>query len=395
MKSRTVRTANSGFSIVELTISLAVTLLVVGAAFRLVDPTGAAFQVQPETADLQQRLRVASDTLSRDLIGAGGSPLLVSGQAPNPPIAPAVFPSRVGRLGADAPGSFNASRITVWSVEQTAPQARLASPLISSSGSVTIVPGEACHDGVDSCGFRTGMTVAVFGSSGAWDLFSVTGVGGSELTVHHNLRDSSTIHAAGESVVAQVTLHSYMLRNDARAGYPRLVRYDGAGAADQPVVEHVVDLRFEYLGEAQPPDLVLAGDPAHPRVTYGPPPPPFDLQPTAYPPGENCVFARTTSGAIAPRLSALAPGPVVVPLLPSMLTDGPWCPDSASPNRYDADLLRVRAVGVTIRVEAAIASLRGPAGPLFTRGGTSTNSRLVPDRVTRLLIAPRPLNLVR
>jgi hypothetical protein len=54
---------------------------------------------------------------------------------------------------------------------------------------------------------------------------------------------------------------------------------------------------------------------------------------------------------------------------------------------------RTRLVRVTLRVEAAAASLRGPAGPLFTRGGTSTTSeRYVPDREVRFDVAPRNLD---
>jgi hypothetical protein len=36
------------------------------------------------------------------------------------------------------------------------------------------------------------------------------------------------------------------------------------------------------------------------------------------------------------------------------------------PNRFDADLLRIRRVRVTMRVQAALSALRGPAGVLFT-----------------------------
>ena len=34
-----------------------------------------------------------------------------------------------------------------------------------------------------------------------------------------------------------------------------------------------------------------------------------------------------------------------------MLTDGPFCPDSTSASRFDADLLRIRKVGVVLRVQ--------------------------------------------
>jgi hypothetical protein len=76
----------------------------------------------------------------------------------------------------------------------------------------------------------------------------------------------------------------------------------------------------------------------------------------------------------------------------AMLGDGPWCPDPADPNRWDADLLRVRAIGVTVRVEAANAALRGPASTLFARGGTSRDGkRWLPDQEIRFYVAPRNL----
>ncbi len=54
---------------------------------------------------------------------------------------------------------------------------------------------------------------------------------------------------------------------------------------------------------------------------------------------------------------------------------------------------RTRRVRVTLRVEAAAASLRGPSGPLFTRAGTSTTpERYVPDREVQFDIAPRNLD---
>jgi hypothetical protein len=78
------------------------------------------------------------------------------------------------------------------------------------------------------------------------------------------------------------------------------------------------------------------------------------------------------------------------------LSDGPWVPDDRSPARWDADLLRVRAIAVTLRLQAASAALRGPAGVLFAYGGTATSARRwVPDVEVRVQVAPRNLNLAR
>jgi hypothetical protein len=93
----------------------------------------------------------------------------------------------------------------------------------------------------------------------------------------------------------------------------------------------------------------------------------------------------------------LAPGgDALAELTSGHLSDGPWCPDEFSRNRFDADLLRVRRILVTLRVQSALASLRGPAGPLFTRGGTARASdRFVPDLIAQFDITPRNMNLGR
>ena len=96
------------------------------------------------------------------------------------------------------------------------------------------------------------------------------------------------------------------------------------------------------------------------------------------------------SGLPVARLAALAGGAALTPLTAAMLSDGPWCPDEASAKRWDADLLRIRKVGITIRVEAAASALRGPASALFANGWTSRDvNRWVPDQEIRFEVSPR------
>jgi hypothetical protein len=112
--------------------------------------------------------------------------------------------------------------------------------------------------------------------------------------------------------------------------------------------------------------------------------------------GENCIFAvDPATAAQAPRLpilfAAAAPNGLVR-LTAAQLTDGPWCPDEANAHRWDADLLRIRAIGVTLRVEAADRALRGPAGPLFVNAGLArSGSRWLPDQTIHFQVSPRNL----
>jgi hypothetical protein len=165
------------------------------------------------------------------------------------------------------------------------------------------------------------------------------------------------------------------------------------------VVDHVVGLHFEYYGDPQPPQLTGTSldDPAGPWTTYGPPPSSISsgVPSPGYAAGENCVF-MVSDGLQVPRLAELSPAPTLVKLTPMQLVDGPWCPDAASADRFDADLYRIRKVIVTIRIEAASQAMRGPASVLFANGGTSTSgSRWLPDEEVTFHVAPRNVNFGR
>ena len=162
-----------------------------------------------------------------------------------------------------------------------------------------------------------------------------------------------------------------------------------------PVVDNVVGLNFDYYGEPQPPQVV---DPVKLTTSYGPHPPSLAAQNPggAFANGENCII-QVVAGSQVPRLPVLGGGgSTLVKLDATNLTDGPWCPDPNNPNKWDADLLRIRKIVVTLRVQSAVASLRGPASALFTVGGTSRKSTAwVPDQEIRFQVTPRNMNLGR
>jgi hypothetical protein len=71
----------------------------------------------------------------------------------------------------------------------------------------------------------------------------------------------------------------------------------------------------------------------------------------------------------------------------AQLTDGPVC--GVSPNRFDGDLLRLRLVRVTLRLDAAADDVRGQ-GRLFARPGRSTSAySLAPDYEISFDVMPR------
>ena len=240
------------------------------------------------------------------------------------------------------------------------------------------------------------MNAIIFDDSGSYDLFTITEVQCPAAHLQHNMSDFNHQYDSG-SQIAQINNHTYYL--DAQAA--QLMHYDGTQNPDIPVVDHVVGFNFDYYGDPQAPQLL---DPLTLKTSYGPKPPPMLKQTTAYPAGENCTF-MVQGGTQVPRLATLgAGGSNLVKLTAAQLgapvngdaTTGAWCPDVNSPNRYNANLLRIRKIVVTIRVESAVTALRGPASTLFTNAGTSRSStRWLPDQEVRFQVTPRNLNLGR
>ena len=394
-----------GFSLSELIIATGIMLVVMGSVFALVNVAEGAFSAQPEMSDLQQRLRVGADTLSKDLIMAGaGAYMGKQAGSLNYSFAP-VLPFRQGAVGDDSPSMFvsssdvraplsSSNRITIIYVPPTTAQTTLAADLTPASLTLQVASESDCPIGVNLCGFAEDMSVLVYDDYGNYDMFSVTSVTDTtaQLSVNKPPDASTTTYKTGTKVVEAVS-HTYYLKPETN----QLMHYDGTGNADVPVVDHVVGLWFEYYGDPNPPMLIRSvTDPIGPWTTYGPKPPALGVQATGYTPGENCTF-RVDAGAQTARLATLpAPTASLVKLKEEWLKDGPFCPDEANVNRWDADLLRIRKIEVTLRVQSAASALRGPHSALFANGGTSRAAdRWVPDREIRFQVSPRNLNLGR
>ena len=391
-------TRQDGFSLVELLLAAAITLIVLGGAFELAGPAQRMFQAQPEASDMQQRMRVAVDALRKDLMMAGAGtyagPAL---GALNYLIAPVMPVRAFGDTPDPARGIFfRTDAISFLYVPSTPSQTRLSAtlapgaldPLIESPPNCPLATPEQV------CGLNEDDRVLLADLSGSWDLYSVDRVVNGVMSFQHRGQPSLTQYPAG-AAVAEIRAGTYYLKTDVSAGTFQLMRHDG-WATELPVVDEVVGLEFRYFGSAEPPQLTgvpLEAVPG-PWTTYGPPPPPIGASRGAWPPGESCTFA-VVDGIHTPRLPTLAPGGLaLVELASARLSDGPWCPDELSRNRFDADLLRVRRIHITLRVQSALASLRGPAGPLFTRGGTArAGDGYVPDLISQFDITPRNMNL--
>ena len=220
----------------------------------MMHPAQGAFAAEPEVADMQQRLRVGADTISKDLImaGAGAYQGLQAGSLGY--YFPSVLPFRQGATNDDPPGTFATDRITIIYVPSTTAQTTLGADL--SGATTTFTPAvesdcprdPATGQPAKLCGFAKDQTVLVYDDSGSYNLFTITAVADSTatLTVKKPGDADSTTFAAGSKIV-EASSHTYYLKTDVPNDIYQLMHYDGTSNSDVPVVDNVVGLEFELL----------------------------------------------------------------------------------------------------------------------------------------------------
>jgi hypothetical protein len=356
----------AGFTLTELLISTAIMLTVTGAIFSLMTPAQGSAQSQPEGADMQQRMRVGAETIFKELVMAGAGPYqgattgsLVNFFAP-------ILPRRTGRTDADATrgaASVKTDAITLAYIPNSYSQTTISNAMPNVSAELKVFDQPNCPRGRELCGFEAGMDVIIFDTTGNFDTFTITLVQDSAGHLQHRQQPLNYPYAAGAQVT-QIVSNTYYLNRQTN----QLMRYNG-GDEDIAIADDVVDLRFDYYG-----------DPASPLL----PKPPAGVA--------NCLY--DAAGAyIGP--APLPPTDGSLAVLPAaILSDGPYC--GSGPNEFDADLLRVRKIKVTLRMQAASASLRGSDTSLFMNPGTARDGeRYLPDYRLTFEVTPRNLNLAR
>ncbi len=314
-----------GFTLVELLVALALTLTLAAILFDFAATSQRIARLQPEAADLTQRLRVAVGAIERDLRTAGAA-------APNGSIGtlsnflPPVVPARTGLQLPDPELTAFRDRVSVLSVADGGWTARLTADLASAVADVPINSADSGCPGAGLCGFSPQARAAIIDTErlgAGFDVFTVTHT---TTALGHSAPNPplSKAYPAATTVVVPVEHRVYYL--DRAAG--RLMVYDGYKSA-LPLVDHVTDLEFTYFADP------------HARSVAPPP----DA-------AGNCAFAPGDSPT--PLLMPLGTASIEIPLV--RFTDGPFC--GIPPNRFDADLLRIRRVRVRLRLRPTITGLK-------------------------------------
>ncbi len=358
------RSSEAGYTLIELLVSTAIMITVTGAIFSLMNPAQGNAQTQPEVADMQQRMRIGNDTIFKELVMSGAGPYQgpVTGSLVNF-FAP-ILPRRVGFQNPDPPATFRSDTITLSYIPNSYSQTTISQAMPTPSAELKVTDQPNCPaDAGNLCGFKEGMDVIIFDQSGNFDIFTITQVQDAAAHLQHRGQDLSKAYDVGASVT-QIVSYTYYLNTQTN----QLMRYNGY-TEDEPIVDNVVDLKFEYFGDPNPP-----------------------VQPKP-PAGEaNCLYDAAGNYVNMPTLTpdegSLAPLPAAI------LKDGPMC--GGGNNAFDADLLRIRKVRVTMRVQAANPALRGSDTTLFKHPGTSRGGeKFVPDYTVSFEVSPRNLNLTR
>jgi hypothetical protein len=345
-----------GYALLELLIATAIGAALLGVLFRFAVSAHTTVAVQGNMSDLQQRLRVAVESIQRDLLLAGAGPSRGASAGPLGRVFPSIMPARLGSAGADPELTFHDDRITVLYVPDTRAETALAVAMVDAGSPLTIDGNAPGCPAARACDFAPGDQAVIFepgAAGGAHDVFTVAAVDPAWglLTAAAPL---SRPYGAGARVAAIVQRVYYL----DRAG-KRLMVYDGA-RSDVPLVDHVVDLHFSYLADPR-------ADAVAPPAGGAP----------------SCAYAGSPPVSLLADLGGTGPKP----LLESQVIDGPLCGEA--PNRFDADLLRVRRVAVTIRLETESPELRGTGPAFFNPGFSRTGTKYVPDLQATIAVTPR------
>ena len=355
-----------GYTLLELLISTAIMITVTGAIFTMMNPAQGSAQTQPEIADMQQRMRVSQETIFKELVMAGAGPYQGASTGSLINFFAPILPRRTGRISPDPTTGANSYRedaITLTYIPNTYSQTTISNPMPPNSAELKVVKQSNCPKGDELCGFTEGQDVLIFDTTGHFDTFTITNVQDSAGHLQHRGQNLNHEYGTG-SQVTLVESNTYYLNRTTN----QLMRYN-LGAEDLPIADNVVDLKFEYFG-----------DPAPPRV---PKPPPGE---------SNCLY--DVNGNYVGPAGLTADDGSLARLPKAILTDGPYC--GSGSNAFDADLLRVRKVRVTLRVQTGVEGLRSRDEKLFMKPGKAAQSdRIIPDYRVTFEVSPRNLNLAR
>jgi prepilin-type N-terminal cleavage/methylation domain-containing protein len=226
-----MRRAAGGFSLVELLIAMAVMVTFSGALMSLILAGESMARMQPEAADVQQRARVALQTLGAELALAGAG---LDRGPQSGALAQYFLPVEQSSDGG----------LTIWYVSGREAQTTLAAALAPGATDAPIQAAAHCPLSDPGCAFTAGSTAIVFDGHGCRDVLRIDAVTATSLRVRAGSRACG--YAPG-AAIAEGEVRTYRLD----AGTRQLLRRDEATGISVPVFDNITAMNVEYLQGAR------------------------------------------------------------------------------------------------------------------------------------------------
>ncbi len=341
---------DAGYTLIELIVASALLIMLSALTCAILVDARTTIDVISERADLHQRGRVGVEAITSAISAAGAGSASGSNAGPLVRWFPPVWPGRGDR-------SNTARAVTTIQALPNIPPATLRFAVPAHASALDFDRGAGC---TLPCGFFDRMTIVLLDGLGNFDVFVVLQTDGVSATVRWLPGGTGAAYTSGVAVLP-VQLRTTYWNADTRE-----LRTDGGDRSDFPVINDVVDLSFEYFGDPSPP--------IDPRPAIG---------------TENCLY--DAAGVPWPTLQVFErAGGTMAVLGQEIFEDGPWCGTGDEP--FDADLLRIRAVRVTARLQAGNPLYRGLDTRWFRNPGMATEAaRMVRDFALETSITPRNL----
>ena len=240
----------AGFTLVEILIAMALMVTFSGALLSLIVAGQSMARTQPDAADVQQRARVALQTLGGELALAG------AGLDRGPQAGP--LAQYFAPVGPSPDGG-----ITIWYVSSRRGQTTLTGPL---------APG-ATDALIQTATFSPASTGIVFDRHGCHDPVRIDAATPTWLQVRAGSRGCR--YATGDAI-AEGEVRTYRVD----AGTRQLLRRDEATGASLPVLDNVAAMTIEYLDGGRRIRVTLRLGPATPDPRV----PDFEVSCDTWPP---------------------------------------------------------------------------------------------------------------
>jgi hypothetical protein len=216
-------------SLVEVLLSMALTLSVTGAVLSLVTAGQTIARSQPEIADLQQRARLALHTLGGELRDAGAG--LERGVLTGPLVRyfPPITPSADGG-------------VTIWLTTSADAQGAVDTAAAPGAVAIALRDGAGCPPGEGACAFAPDSSAIAFTADGCRTVLRIADVIGATL---HLAAPLAGCPLAAGSAIAQGEVRTYRVDPSVR----HLIRRDEITGSSAPLLDGVAAMSATYFAD--------------------------------------------------------------------------------------------------------------------------------------------------